>query len=242
MKKNKKMFYSIIALILLVLIIGGVYIVQKRYYEKKAIENTRFITIIKNGELDEIATKFENLVNNTMKNIVWRQSNIKDNKYFVTCTGDYHDVRVRMEFYIHEGEKSNKVIFDEDRFYIRKEKEIVNRKYALYIIGSEFMEKKNMVLPSRFKAARDMSIILSNNMPMSRHEIDYNVVEKTIDSIEDLDTISAFRIASQINKVIEDNHTDINSNGSTVINQNNIPSEQTSGNIYENDPELNEYD
>ncbi|BAH07644.1 hypothetical protein [Clostridium kluyveri] len=242
MKKNKKIFYSIIALILLVLIAVGVYIAQKRYYEAKAIENTRFITIIKNSELNTVAINLRNLVDTTMKDVVWRQSNIKDDKYFVTCTGDYHDINVRMDFYIHEGEKSNKIIFDKNRFYIHKEGKIVNNKYALYIIGSDFMDKKNMALPSDFKAARDMSIILANNMPMSRYEIDYDVFAKTMDNVENLDGLSAYRIGLALNEVM--NQYNANNSNESIVPQkkDSIPSEQTSDDIYENDPELNEYD
>ncbi|UZQ49596.1 hypothetical protein [Clostridium kluyveri] len=224
------------------LIVGGAYIAQKRYYEKKAIENTRFITIIKNSELDTVAINFGNLVDTTMKNVVWKQSNIKDDKYFVTCTGDYHDINVKMDFYIHEGETSNKIIFDKNRFYIRKEGKIIDKKYALYIIGSEFMEKKNMVLPSRFKAARDMSIILANNMPMSRYEIDYDVFAKTMDDVENLDGLSVYRIGLALNEVM--NQYNANNSNESIVPQkkDSIPAEQTSDDIYENDSELNEYD
>lgn len=243
MKKNKKIFYSIIALILLVLIVGGVYFAQREYYKQKAIKNTRFISIIKNEEISDIESRIGDVVDTTLNDVVWTQSHIKDDKYYVTCTGDYHGTDVKFEFYIHEGDKSDKLsIFDKNRFYVRKNNRSVDKPYALIIILSEYAEKKGITLPDMIKATRDITLVMSNNMPMDKYEIDYKVFENTIDTLSKTDSMKTYTMAVAINDIIENynkNHPegDINGNLLQVDSQ-----EETEQDIYINDPELNEYD
>ncbi|WP_333861560.1 hypothetical protein [Clostridium sp.] len=150
-----------------------------------------------------------------------------------------------MEFYIHENNKLDKLYLEgHDNFYIRKEGQIVQANYDFYIIGSEYMNIKGIQIPSKIKATRNILMVLSNNLSsISQYEINRDVFMKSLDDVQFLEFSDMCSVYLSLDDIMEqyykENPNIPENERARLFNSN---TESTSVDIYENDPELNEYD
>ena len=128
-----------------------------------------------------------------------------------------------MEFYIHENNKLDKLYLEgHDNFYIRKEGQIVQANYDFYIIGSEYMNIKGIQIPSKIKATRNILML------------------DDVQFLEFSDMCSVYLSLDDIMEQYYKENPNIPENERARLFNSNT--ESTSVDIYENDPELNEYD
>lgn len=105
---NKNVRNLIIGLgVIAICIAGGIggYLYQKQYYEKMAIENTRFITLLTNKKIMSNVS-IKTILDTSLDATVWTQSKINDNKYLVACKGSFNGTDVLTLFYISNTKNS----------------------------------------------------------------------------------------------------------------------------------------
>lgn len=105
---NKSVKKIIIAVVVILVLVGGGiggYLYQKQYYKEKAIENTRFITLISDKKIISDVS-YKAILDTSLDSTVWTQSKINDNKYLVACRGSFNGTDVLTLFYISDTKNS----------------------------------------------------------------------------------------------------------------------------------------
>lgn len=234
MIKSKKIFYSILSLVLIVILSTVIYFVQKKYYEKKALENTRFITSLKSGKPFEninINTSLYQILNDTLENTSWIQSYISGDKYVISCSGKRGNHTIKVYIYVHDmGEgKVPKTIGKLNNYVnIFQDKKKLDTYTSLSILLVNYYEQKGLKMPEKLKDMKEAINTISVMAPgYDKTNIDYDVI---MDTAKALDNKQAL-MNGETSDSSEHNKSDDSSQSSSNSNINTIPNVGITGDL-----------